>query len=104
MTYVVALPCVDVKDRACTEECPVDGIYEGPRMLYIHPDECIDCGACEVVCPVEAIHYEDDLPAELRPFAAANAEFCAELGMPGGASAYGPVGRDHPLVAALPRA
>ena len=52
MTYVIALPCVDVKDKACIDECPVDCIYEGERMLYIHPDECVDCGACEPVCPV----------------------------------------------------
>ena len=64
MTYVIALPCVDVKDRACVDECPVDCIYEGERSLYIHPDECVDCGACEPVCPVEAIYYEDDLPEE----------------------------------------
>ncbi len=63
MTYVIALPCVDVKDKACIDECPVDCIYEGDRMLYIHPDECVDCGACEPVCPVEAIYYEDDLQA-----------------------------------------
>ena len=62
MTYVIALPCVDVKDRACVDECPVDCIYEGNRMLYIQPDECVDCGACEPVCPVEAIYYEDDTP------------------------------------------
>ena len=55
------LPCVDLKDRACVDECPVDCIYEGERMLYIHPDECVDCGACEPVCPVEAIYYEDDV-------------------------------------------
>ena len=59
---MIALPCVDVKDRACIDECPVDCIYEGERSLYIHPDECVDCGACEPVCPVEAIFYEDDLP------------------------------------------
>ncbi len=62
MTYVIAEPCVDVMDKACIEECPVDCIYEGARMLYIHPDECVDCGACEPVCPVEAIYYEDDVP------------------------------------------
>ena len=66
VTYVIALPCVDVKDRACIDECPVDCIYEGERSLYIHPDECVDCGACEPVCPVEAIYYEDDLPEEWR--------------------------------------
>ena len=47
MTYIIAEPCVDVLDKACIEECPVDCIYEGNRMLYIHPDECVDCGACE---------------------------------------------------------
>ena len=48
MTYVIAQPCVDVKDRACVDECPVDCIYEGARSLYIHPEECVDCGACEM--------------------------------------------------------
>ena len=62
VTYVIAEPCVDLKDKACIEECPVDCIYEGQRSLYIHPDECVDCGACEPVCPVEAIFYEDDTP------------------------------------------
>ena len=62
MTYVITQPCVDLKDKACIDECPVDCIYEGTRMLYIHPDECVDCGACEPVCPVEAIYYEDDVP------------------------------------------
>ena len=66
MTYVIAQPCVDLKDRACVDECPVDCIYEGKRMLYIHPDECVDCGACEPVCPVEAIFYEDDTPEEWK--------------------------------------
>ena len=70
MTYTIAEPCVDIKDKACIEECPVDCIYEGARMLYIHPDECVDCGACEPVCPVEAIYYEDDVPdqwSQLHP-------------------------------------
>jgi len=61
VTYIIAQPCVDVKDKSCIEECPVDCIYEGDRMLYIQPDECVDCGACEPVCPVEAIYYEDDV-------------------------------------------
>ncbi len=61
MPYVVAQPCVDVKDKACVDECPVDCIYEGSRSLYINPNECVNCGACEPVCPTEAIFYEDDL-------------------------------------------
>lgn len=102
MTYVISQPCVDVKDRSCVDECPVDCIYEGARMLYIQPDECVDCGACEPVCPVEAITYEDDTPAELQHFHTANVEFFADIGSPGGASATGPFDKDHPLVAALP--
>ena len=103
MTYVIALPCVDVKDRACVEECPVDCIYEGPRSLYIHPDECVDCGACEPVCPVEAIFYEDDVPPEWKEYTQVNAEFFDELGSPGGAGKVGVAERDHPLIAALPQ-
>ena len=101
MTYVIALPCVDVTDRACLDECPVDCIYEGDRMLYIHPDECVDCGACEPVCPVEAIYYEDDLPDEWADYTV-NVEFFTELGSPGGAAKTGVLGLDHPTVAALP--
>jgi NAD-dependent dihydropyrimidine dehydrogenase PreA subunit len=54
MTYVIDAPCIDVEDSACVEECPVDRIYVGARTLYIHPDECVDCGACAPMCPVEA--------------------------------------------------
>ncbi|KHD75523.1 ferredoxin [Actinoplanes utahensis] len=101
MTYVIALPCVDVKDKACVDECPVDCIYEGERTLYIQPDECIDCGACEPICPTEAIYYEDDLPAEWKVYEAVNAEFFTDLGTPGGAARIGPLPYDHPLVSAL---
>ncbi|NBY51578.1 MAG: ferredoxin family protein [Actinobacteria bacterium] len=96
MTYVIALPCVDVKDKSCIEECPVDCIYEGDRMMYIQPDECVDCGACEPVCPVEAIYYEDDVPSQWSAYKEVNAEFFDELGSPGGASKVGPVAKDHP--------
>lgn len=107
MTYVIALPCVDVLDRACVDECPVDCIYEGGRALYIHPDECIDCGACEPVCPVEAIYYEDDVPEPWAAHTADNAAFFTEilpgrdapLASPGGAAQLGPVPADTPLVA-----
>jgi NAD-dependent dihydropyrimidine dehydrogenase PreA subunit len=110
MTYVIGQPCVDVTDRACVDECPVDCIYEGKRSLYIHPDECVDCGACEPVCPVEAIYYEDDLPTELTPYLADNASFFTDplpgattpLGSPGGAAKLGPLGVDTRLVSGLP--
>src|SRR5690606_24928704 len=110
MTYVVAAPCVDVLDKACINECPVDCIYEGARMLYIHPDECVDCGACEPVCPVEAIYYEDDLPDELQAYTEENAKFFTDtlpgrdqpLGSPGGAAKLGPIDADTEMVAALP--
>jgi len=102
VTYVIAQPCVDVKDRACVDECPVDCIYEGSRMLYIHPLECVDCGACEPVCPVEAIFYEDDVPAEWEAYTAANDEFFDGLDSPGGAARLGVVDKDAALVAALP--
>ena len=101
MTYVIGLACVDLKDKTCIEECPVDCIYEGDRMLYIHPDECVDCGACEPVCPVEAIAYEDDLTEVDTPFADAAGSMFAELGSPGGA-ARAPRVPDPPLVLALP--
>ena len=103
MTYVIAQPCIDVKDKACIDECPVDCIYEGERALYIHPEECVDCGACEPACPVEAIFYEDDVPSQWEPYAAANAEFFSDLGSPGGGSKLGPIDRDHPLVASAPQ-
>ena len=103
MTYTIAEPCIDVKDRACVDECPVDCIYEGPRMLYIQPDECVDCGACEPACPVTAIFYEDDVPGEWKQFTPINAEFFNDdvsgLGSPGGAAQVGPAAVDHPVVA-----
>jgi ferredoxin len=104
VVYVIAEPCIDVKDKACVEECPVDCIYEGERMLYIQPDECIDCAACEPACPVEAIFYEDDVPDEWKEFTAVNKEFFGPevtgLGEPGGASTVDPYAGDHPKVAA----
>lgn len=110
MTYVIGEPCIDVKDRACVDECPVDCIYEGGRALYIHPDECVDCGACEPVCPVEAIYYEDDLPPEYQPYLDDNARFFTDiltgrsepLGAPGGAAKLGPLDVDTELVAGHP--
>ena len=75
MTYVITEPCIDVLDKSCVEVCPVDCIYEGPEMLYIHPDECIDCGACEPVCPVTAIFAEDDVPDQYKEYTELNAKW-----------------------------
>ena len=75
MAYVITEPCIDVKDKACVEVCPVDCIYEGPNQLFIHPDECIDCGACEPVCPVKAIFTEDETPEPSKQFINLNKQF-----------------------------
>ena len=79
MTYIIAEPCIDVKDKACVEVCAVDCIHpvdgEGVPMLYIDPDECIDCGACEPECPVEAIFAEEDLPEEWNKYLEINAAY-----------------------------
>ena len=75
MAYVITEPCIDVKDKACVEVCPVDCIYEGPNQLFIHPDECIDCGACEPVCPVKAIFTEDETPEQSKQFIELNKQF-----------------------------
>ncbi|TWH24976.1 ferredoxin [Rhodococcus rhodochrous] len=102
MTYIVTEPCVDILDKACIEECPVDCIYEGGRMMYINAEECVDCGACEPVCPVEAIFFEEDVPEEHSAYIAANHEFFAEIGSPGGASKVGATDFDPPLVKSRP--
>jgi NAD-dependent dihydropyrimidine dehydrogenase PreA subunit len=64
VTYIIVEPCIDTKDASCVEVCPVDCIYEGDDQFYIHPDECIDCGACEPECPVQAIFPDTDVPPE----------------------------------------
>ena len=75
MAYIIAEPCINVKDKACVEVCPVDCIYEGPEMLYIHPDECIDCGACVPACPVTAIFPLDETPREWTTYIDANRRY-----------------------------
>jgi ferredoxin len=74
MTYVIVEACIGVKDRACVDVCPVDCIYEGEDQLYIHPDECIDCGACEPECPVTAIFPEEDVPPQYTSYIEKNKE------------------------------
>jgi NAD-dependent dihydropyrimidine dehydrogenase PreA subunit len=98
MSYVITDACVDVLDRSCVEECPVDCIYPGARMAYIHPDECVDCGKCLPACPSDAIHWEYKMPPELELFVAVNAEFVAEHGLSGGAGDDA-TDADHPVVA-----
>ena len=68
MTFVVGQACIKCKLTDCVEVCPVDCFYEGPNMLVIHPDECIDCALCEPECPVEAIFSEDELPEDQQEF------------------------------------
>ena len=98
MAYVITSPCIGVKDASCVEECPVDCIHEGEDQYYIDPDTvtplapspslpedqyyidpdtCIDCGACEPVCPVEAIYAEEFVPEEEQEFIQKNADFFA---------------------------
>ncbi|MCQ4120866.1 MULTISPECIES: ferredoxin [Rhodococcus] len=112
MTFVIGAPCVDVMDRSCLQECPVDCIYEGERKLYINPAECIDCGACEPACPVEAIASDRDDDEDFEPFVADAIEFFQTvlpgrdepIGSPGGARSLGPVAADSSYVRAMPRA
>ncbi|GBD02903.1 Ferredoxin 7Fe [bacterium HR19] len=83
MAYIIAEPCIGVKDTACTEVCPVDCIhpkkdeadFEVEEQLYIDPAECIDCGACEPVCPVNAIFPESSLPEKWKSFIEKNAQY-----------------------------
>jgi NAD-dependent dihydropyrimidine dehydrogenase PreA subunit len=83
MTYVITQPCVGVKDASCVDVCPVDCIhpaqseagFESSEQLYINPDECIDCGACEPACPVTAIFEESAVPEEWKQYIKINADF-----------------------------
>jgi NAD-dependent dihydropyrimidine dehydrogenase PreA subunit len=105
MPFFIAGDCLDVLDKSCIEECPVDCIYEGGRKMYIHPRECIDCGACEPVCPVTAIVSDLTMTDDNRGWKDDNAAFFSEvltgrngpLGSPGGAAKMGPIGADTPL-------
>jgi NAD-dependent dihydropyrimidine dehydrogenase PreA subunit len=74
MPHIIAQACIGTKDAACTEVCPVECIYEGDDQFYIHPDECIDCGACVPACPVSAIFPEEDVPGDQTAFIAKNRE------------------------------
>jgi len=83
MAYVITEKCIGTKDSACVDVCPVDCIH--PRkdepefatveQLYIHPDECIDCGACVPACPVEAIFAMDEVPDTSKDYIDVNAKY-----------------------------
>ncbi len=77
MAYVIAEPCIGVKDKSCVAVCPVDCIHgtDEDDMLYIQPDECIDCGACAPECPVSAIFPLDDVPPQWKSFIQKNADY-----------------------------
>jgi len=85
MSYYIAEPCIGTKDTACVEVCPVDCIhptkdednFEESKMLYIDPDTCIDCGACEPVCPVTAIFPEEELPDKWQEYVQINTDYYA---------------------------
>ena len=77
MTYVVGDNCIKCKYTDCVEVCPVDCFHEGPNMLVIDPEECIDCSLCEPECPAEAIFDEDDVPENQKQFIALNAELAS---------------------------
>jgi NAD-dependent dihydropyrimidine dehydrogenase PreA subunit len=82
MAYIITEPCIGTKDAACVDVCPVDCIhprkdeqeFESSNMLFIHPDECIDCGACVPACPVEAIYAQDEVPDKWQNYIAVNAD------------------------------
>lgn len=110
MPYFIAQACIDVTDRSCVDVCPVDCIYLGERKLYINPVECIECGACEPACPVEAISMDDDA-GELEQWLGDNERFFTDrlpgrdvpVGNPGGAATTGPIGTDTELVTGVAR-
>lgn len=82
MAYIITELCIGTKDSACVDVCPVDCIhprkdeadFEAEKMLYIHPDECIDCGACVPACPVEAIFALDEVPEKSKAYIEINAK------------------------------
>ena len=82
MPFIITDPCIETKDTACVDVCPVDCIhprkdeaeFASTTMLYIHPEECIDCGACVPACPVAAIYESvDATPAHQKDLIEANA-------------------------------
>lgn len=86
MAYVVTEPCHDCKYTDCVVVCPVDCFYQDEKMLYIDPDECIDCCNCVPECPVEAIFAEPDVPAKWQSYIQLNANRAGALKTAGNAN------------------
>ncbi len=80
MTHVIAEPCIGVKDKSCLAVCPVDCIHEGEQQLYVDPEECIDCGACQSECPVGAVFTDLTIPEQWRDYVRLNAELARTRG------------------------
>lgn len=78
MTFVVTEQCIRCKYTDCVDVCPVDCFHEGPNMLVINPDECIDCNLCVPECPVDAIYADDEVPEGQAHFIPLNAELSAQ--------------------------
>ncbi len=76
MPYIVTENCEGCRFTDCVESCPVDCFYADDTMVYIHPEDCIDCGACEPACPVQAIYAEEDVPDDQQKWIAINAKRC----------------------------
>jgi NAD-dependent dihydropyrimidine dehydrogenase PreA subunit len=108
VAYVIGASCIDVTDRACLDVCPVDCIYVGDRKSYINANECIECGACEPECPVDAIFVDrvGRKDEQKAIFIADSITFFADtlpgrdtpIGDPGGAATVGELGVDTPMV------
>jgi NAD-dependent dihydropyrimidine dehydrogenase PreA subunit len=75
MAYIIAEPCLGTKDTACVEVCPVDCIYDAGKILYIHPEECINCALCEPACPVDAVFEESATPPQWEHYIEENKKF-----------------------------
>ncbi|AEO99702.1 4Fe-4S dicluster domain-containing protein [Heyndrickxia coagulans] len=78
MAFVITQPCIGEKAAECVDVCPVDCIAEGEDQYFIDPDICIDCGACQAVCPVEAIYHEEELEEEDMAFLEKARKFYSE--------------------------
>jgi NAD-dependent dihydropyrimidine dehydrogenase PreA subunit len=72
MPYVITEPCVGTKNAACVDTCPVDCIHESSNQYYVDPEVCIDCGACEPVCPVQAIFNQTEVPTQWTSYIQTN--------------------------------